>query len=457
MRKAQQAHRTRQQEFKLAQEQKIVTLEGIIEQMSSIFGNFADSLLESGMLRRDPNSLNELYTTMNLFVAVARRAEKVSGEALDIVTGPMFSDHTDTSIVAPNQHTSPYGSKTQQTLDDHIPAEWQDTYQSSQNFADPERPQFSSMTTSRLLPLSTVFGNGWPSQIPTHAISLRKSSSSAQLEQPNEHSIALKLVQGTLNIAYDSLLHDFHNPTAIARRMFRYALLTHSREELLFSLRWFLGPGYREIHRLRHASFGDSSDQDDQPGLASNHLLRPEVDFFVEQINARPFLSASEIEEYLLKKGASFLDPHRMEISWEMINSPTHSFLSTIHTRSNDQMGPETRGHLLNNSTPSTKRQATADEHMGNTSSMPPQALRDVFSSNAIVKDSSINHELLAKTSSQHDISLQTTYPHPQLQRYIVQVSTLVTSLVKVSACLGKGPGYERAMIDNAIITSVAI
>ncbi|RDW73685.1 hypothetical protein BP5796_07127 [Coleophoma crateriformis] len=458
MRKAQEAHRLRQQEFKSAQEQKIATLEGIIEQMSSIFGSFADSLLNSEVLRRDQNSLNELYTTMNLFVAVARRAEKVSGEALDIVvTGHMSPDHTNTSIVAPNQHTSPYGSEIKQTSDDHIPADWQDSHQSSWTFADAVRPRFSSITTSRLLPLSNVFGNGWPSQNPTHAINFRKSSYSAQLERPNEHSIALKLVQGTLNIAYDSLLHDFHNPTAIARRMFRYALLTHSREELLFRLRWFLGPGYREIHLLRHASFGDASDKNDQLGLASDRLLRPEVDSFIEQINARPFLSASEIEEYLVKKGALFLDPHRIEISWEMIDSPTHSLGSTIHARSNGQMASEIRDHLFNNSTSSTKRQATANEYMENTPLMPPQALIGIFNFNAIVGDTSVNHEVLAKSSFQHHDSLQASYPYPKLQRYVVQVSTLVKCLVKASACLGKGPGYERAMIDDAIITSVIL
>lgn len=248
----------------------------------------------------------------------------------------LSSDHTDISNAASFRGADPCGLEVQQTLSNCMDTKWHDPYQPSWTSTGPGSSHCSSTTRAPvLLPSSNIFGNSWSSQIPTAAIEFRKSSQFTQLESPSDDSIALKILQTTLNVAYCSLVHDFHEPGAVARQMFRYALLAHNKDELLFNLRWFLGPGYLEIHHLGHASFGDIQGHEGRLNSLPGHTLRPKFDFYVEQIHAHLFLNAFDIEAYFQRKGARFLNAHTVEISSQLGDSPTHISASNLPAQSN--------------------------------------------------------------------------------------------------------------------------
>ncbi|PON27768.1 hypothetical protein TGAM01_v203536 [Trichoderma gamsii] len=142
-----------------------------------------------------------------------------------------------------------------------------------------------------------VFGNGWM-QIPRVVESLNLHGS---VNQSRQVSMSLMVVSSSLYYAYHSLLESFDSSNTI----FRYALNIHTREELLFNLRWFLGPGNGEMYRLASATFNtlplnwpsevpslqpmiNSEIISDVDGLGPNHPA-----------NEGAFLNADQVTSYL--------------------------------------------------------------------------------------------------------------------------------------------------------------
>lgn len=144
---------------------------------------------------------------------------------------------------------------------------------------------------------ANVFGNGW-TQVPRVLESL---NSHASVNQPRQVSMSLMVVNSALYYAYRSL-HESFDPS---NPIFRYALKIHTREELLFNLRWFLGPGNGEMHRLASVTFNtlplnwpsevpsfqpmiDSDIISDVDGLNHNHPANEDM-----------FLNADQVTSYL--------------------------------------------------------------------------------------------------------------------------------------------------------------
>ncbi len=92
--------------------------------------------------------------------------------------------------------------------------------------------------------------------------------------------------------------------TGLVNHQFGFALRQHSREELLFSLRWYLGPGISELYHLAQAAIHASSDQiHTYPPILhlavdADALEAEAIDKPVRSHFPYPFLNANDIDTY---------------------------------------------------------------------------------------------------------------------------------------------------------------
>jgi hypothetical protein len=108
-----------------------------------------------------------------------------------------------------------------------------------------------------------------------------------------------------------------------AKDIFRYALKLHPRDELLFNIRWFLGPGQREAYRLGRTRFQVLEAQDNE-GFPT---LSPSVDFdALSDIQTQKthsssmhqtLLNASGVEDYLLRRRVRRIAQDVLEVDLE--------------------------------------------------------------------------------------------------------------------------------------------
>ncbi|KAH8890543.1 hypothetical protein GQ53DRAFT_179440 [Thozetella sp. PMI_491] len=166
-------------------------------------------------------------------------------------------------------------------------------------------------------PPVNVFGNGWTGDLPLPYTASRAMGRGRAL--PNE-SISSKLVHLTLQRGYIALKDAGAVLGETAHHSFCFSLSRHSREELLFNMRWFLGPGYSELHHLARASFGGVT----KMLPAQLPSLDPIVDLAALQPTGirfppeqSPFLNANEVETYLRSKNVYQVDENILEISME--------------------------------------------------------------------------------------------------------------------------------------------
>lgn len=160
---------------------------------------------------------------------------------------------------------------------------------------------------------ANVFGNGWM-QVPRVLESLNSHGS---VNQSRQVSMSLMVVSSALYYAYRSL-HESSDPS---NPIFRYALNIHTREELLFNLRWFLGPGNSEMHRLTSVTFNtlplnwpsevpslqpmiDSEIISDVDGLKPNHPA-----------NEGAFLNADQVTSYLNLESLRYVRDDVLELT----------------------------------------------------------------------------------------------------------------------------------------------
>jgi hypothetical protein len=129
---------------------------------------------------------------------------------------------------------------------------------------------------------TNTFGNGWFGRRPLLPASNPATSLPSQ-DGTRNGSTSFELVI-TLTVAYESLLGDTKSSTVFRLKIFRYALPFHSCEELLFNLRWFLGPGAPDIQSLAREMVGFDefwTHTNSFPrAFGPSHILSPYVDSF---------------------------------------------------------------------------------------------------------------------------------------------------------------------------------
>lgn len=183
---------------------------------------------------------------------------------------------------------------------------------------------------------TNVLGNAWAQDLPF--------SYTATLGQvvghPVAQSMSTRIIQATLYYVYYILL-EANDPLCsdAAKNIFRYALKLHSRDQLLFNLRWFLGPGQREAYRLGMTGFQVLNAQDNKglrslsPAVDSNALSDIQTPKRHSYSLQQSLLNASGVEAYLLHHGLRRITQDVLEIDLEQRDNSREAQMETNSTR----------------------------------------------------------------------------------------------------------------------------
>lgn len=291
-------------------------------------------------------------------------------------------------------------------------------------------------------------------------------------------SFGSKLIQSTLNIAYKYLLGESNASAALATHMFRFALLHRSREEILYKMRWFLGPGLQYLPSLGNAFIlpEDVEDLWETFCGADYPTDRTEIEDGGIEAIASFFLSAFGVENYLETRGAVYMDDDTIIIKVpnadsERVNndspaasppsftgrkgsvpernvtpaSPTPQD-STKHFSSGKEYNLSFQDRYM------TQSQAPSLEHpQSSSSASSPSGFIGGFSFDWLLPTAGLQSMMIQPDSSW--VSQVSSYNNGAVT---VSVPHLVQIITHNSLCLGNGPGYPRSAIDyvfNALTT----
>ncbi|KAL6823477.1 hypothetical protein V8C40DRAFT_266999 [Trichoderma camerunense] len=286
---------------------RINHLEATLEKLGNTFIQLADELLGSSLPNVDPALGHKIHLSLQNALSLikenadaatsfdmAERSSTLPPQQQEVAVDSKEAN----SIHAPRGRVGGLHNHTELCIEsraenilisDATTAHHQSTIRNI--FANCEPSNYFSLSSAN------VFGNGWM-QVPRVIESLNSHGS---VNQSRQVSMSLMVVSSALYYAYRSLLESFDS----SNHIFRYALNIHSREELLFNLRWFLGPGNGEMYRLASVTFNtlplnwpsevpslqsmvDSEIISDVNGLAPNHPA-----------NEGSFLNADQVTSYL--------------------------------------------------------------------------------------------------------------------------------------------------------------
>ena len=443
-------------------EQRILFLEESLEDISNVFINFTESMLKAEAIRRSPEILQNLQMTTSSITRLAKAATQELRETPK--DGGLENDIRPSreELVSAARERSP-----------PILPESSGSDISASNLA----------ASGSLLPESHIFGNGWFSRKPflSH-LSLRGASSSDP-----KGDFAFKLIEITLNMAYNSLVDYRNDPTSFIIRMCRYALLYHSMEEILFNLRWFLGPGFLAMQSLSRANFGFDHTLSAQSfnAIASSNeakVLSPFVDAqaLVEAQNKSPqlaFMNALDVEEYLKSKGAVHLGQDVVQLQVQgsseaegtenhlmnfdevrpQIDPPANNqYLNPILGPAEQEMFRMLEASLINsyftsNSSPTEfQTPPFLGNRANNPSSNPSTNNLDLFDFDTLF----LGPERMSGEPGQN-ISPRPKTLSVQSRTVSLCRSSLLENLARSSICLGTGPAFPRASVDMAIESAI--
>lgn len=274
---------------------------------------------------------------------------------------------------------------------------------------------------------TNIFGNGWFGQVASNFPHLAECTI-APLPSVSDFPLAMKIIIATIQIGYHALFETVQLPgdssRMIANRVFNYSLRYHSAEEIMFNLRWFLGPGQQDMHRLGNISFvtgpfahiyrealkshrrvGEFVPAIDDDAFREVAPARGAVSEAVVVTDEDAYVNANAVERYLWGKGIWFVGND------DVIEVPA-SVVESI---------------------PARGAAAPVGSRLGGRS----QALKpwDFFNFN--------------------NVFVGDRPPSPRAVSVRVSQTKLLRSLVGTAVCLASGPGYERRLIDEAIKAAV--
>lgn len=248
------------------------------------------------------------------------------------------------------------------------------------------------------------------------------------------HPFALRLLWCTLKTAYAALTGTRALGAETAIRLFQFALLYHSREELLSNLNWFLEFGRREIFRLCNVSFANSAvasaASEAVLDTGDARTLHTAVDISASQRPSNAgferetplFWNAQEVELYLMNNGARYLDSDTIELNTPLTRQ------SMVETKYRG-----TPGSILSKGLAIRR----------------PDDISRFFDFNALLPRA--DHEINSKAGS--IVPRPADSPsHATTRRLVLQASLLFQSLTSISVCLARGPGYHVDAVRGAVM-----
>lgn len=360
MRRAQEAFRNRQKAAHDAERDLLTKQEAAIGLMTSAFVDFVDFLVCSRPYRMDRNLTRKLHETIRRFMDANDHEQCADGRASTIIHSETTTDRQTLQVSGHEDYMSGTNMLSFSTL--------------------PGEPNT----------LDYTLGNGWPDH---HPVSYTMLDERLKPRVHDASPFVRKLIHRTVNFGFQLLNGGAEFPLELAERVFQFSLLFHSRQELLFNLRWFLGPGSQELVRLAFVPFDGSPTLATEDSVNTTSLV-PAVDAYAvnatringfDNVTAAPFVNAQEVELYLHEKGARFLDGDTIEVP--LPDSPP-----------------------------------TIDE---------------------ILQPSTLTYHGQTEQICAYENL-----------KYRLRTSLLIENLIYISVCLSKGPAYRRHDLDHAIFLS---
>ncbi|PVH88224.1 hypothetical protein DL98DRAFT_508930 [Cadophora sp. DSE1049] len=248
--------------------------------------------------------------------------------------------------------------------------------------------------------------------------------------------------------------------------MYKFALIYHTKQELLFNLRWFLGPGIRALRALGRAVFGFHSSLSLQylNAISSGmepKILNPLVDALalVEAQKKYPiiqYLNAFDVEDYIISKGAFQIDQDiiRLRVSdTDQLNPEWSGKITNSHEANRTTLLEEMPGYM-----PRDGETFPSAYEFSSISNFPtePDVLTNLPSDQILdnVWSGKLNFDGDTQDpNASTDISPRVITPTIPVRNNIrtLSVPVLLQNLAQRAQCLGTGPGYPSSTVDLAI------
>ncbi|KAJ4246605.1 hypothetical protein NW762_013547 [Fusarium torreyae] len=359
-REAQNIFRRRRQAAEAAQAQRVRRLEQVVEEMSSVFMSFVDEMLTTeAVVSGQPSLVGSLRRSMERILELAH---EVVGPEEDLVVLPRSASETSPEESKSRNSHSPESEQSETTSEGssslavtlrrvqpptstprvashqspHMNSHQSPHFMTSQSpyftnsyqsppFNSHQSPPFVKPFTSFNLP-PQIFGNGWLGTTP----STGDITASMPVPAPNTppSTFAHRLAHASLSVA----CHLLTNPpidralTPPEIRLFSNGLKGRAKDEMLTRLRWLLGPGKNEMHRVIDLPYGryghyvysrnelSPSTADDIEWPWPSRPAGTHIDHFSR------FFSIVGVEKQLLALGARVVDADTLELN--INNSP---------------------------------------------------------------------------------------------------------------------------------------
>ncbi|KAK0756725.1 hypothetical protein N5P37_010881 [Trichoderma harzianum] len=339
-RQAQSIFRARKRATEAASELRISQLEDIVDRMGDTFLTLVNHVIQSNQKQKDLVLAGRLQESIHTFLTLATSSSDPRWDSPD--TGNQGDIHQSTPQPARNHGNEMrigpetiFGDTGSSQPVSALPI-WNSQYSSSLwgllDQYDSTPSSFPELTGSP----TNVLGNGWTKDLPF--------SYTATLGQvvghPVAQSMSTLIIQATLYYVYYILL-EANDPLCsdAAKDIFRYALKLHSRDELLFNIRWFLGPGQREAYRLGITGFQILNAQDNEGFLTLSPAVDSEAlnDIRTQKRHSsslqQSLLNASGVEAYLLHHGLRRITQDVLEIDLEQRDNSHEAQMENDSTR----------------------------------------------------------------------------------------------------------------------------
>ncbi|KAK2021797.1 hypothetical protein LX32DRAFT_699144 [Colletotrichum zoysiae] len=332
VRKAQKTFQARRQETHKAREERLVSLEAMVDHMGHAFSELADYIISSEACKEDSGMLGKLAAATAQVLALSRRSH--DREPGDELFGPeqdpaplAQQNELRSDTVHPRQ---PATSSAETDLALHT-----GTISSNQYWSDRD----SATEPYDVSTIQNPFGNGWFGRLPRLPGGLQFSTGPLWLDHD---SFAFRLLISTLQTAYWTLVNDTEDSTALSNYKFRFAFLYHDRQELQFNLRWFLGPGIAEVHLLMERNTAAKA----SIAIGNGGLLNAGVDLAAAAAENLPdsldagfvgsravyelFATVKDVDEHLKQRGVRHVDSDIIELAFPPPGSSTTGFDASI-------------------------------------------------------------------------------------------------------------------------------
>ncbi|KAK2048797.1 hypothetical protein LZ31DRAFT_549799 [Colletotrichum somersetense] len=436
VRKAQKTFQARRQETHKAHEERLVSLEAMVDHMGHAFSELADYIIRSEVCREDSDMLGKLAAATAQVLALSRKShdhEPVDEPSMP-EQGPAPPAQQD-ALLSATVHVRQSATPSSETdLSLHA-----GTISSNQYLDD----QDIAAESYDISTIQNLFGNGWFGRLPRLPGDHQFSNGSWLLDHT---SFAFRLLISTLQTAYWTLASGTDDSTALSNHPFRFAFLYHGKHELQFNLRWFLGPGIAESHLLMERNTAA------KPYIAKGNgaLLDPGVDLAAAAAENLPtsldcgflgsravyelFATVKDVDEHLKERGVRHVDSDIIELTFPHPKSSAKGFDASI-----PQVSPP---HVQHNHSLAPFEELNSAPNM-----------LEVFDFNALLQPGLSSRRRLNVSIAKNISSSRGT--HSTLSRKRVRVQALLQNLAEVSVCLVNGPAFRRRDLDEAINASV--